>query len=278
MGKGTLGEMSERRKYDFVFSLGAACSCSQALRLAGLQFASYPFDWLYGGGLANRARLLVTDFAGWLDEARLVKHNIDWKLEHEPYRNEDTGIVFKHDFDWNTPLSSSLPGVKAKYARRIKRLYERIGGAKRVLAVWINTPTSKRIGAEEARKAHEMMAAHWPEAGIELLVLNCERGVGFETRKDETQDGVRIIGYDYYDGRDEFIDNEKMAKFLASEYCADDYRSEQERKEWPRKRKLLKYATYNATTWLEYAINRWHYRMYRHFRKWIEKKGLSRLG
>ena len=90
--------------------------------------------------------------------------------------------------------------------------------------------------------------------------------------------GVTVVSFDYYDGREEFIDNEKMARFLAARLSAVDYRSEDERRAWPAKRRALKYAQYNATGRWSYFVNRAHFRLYRHFRKWVEKKGLDRLG
>ena len=46
--------------YDFVFSLGQACTCSMTLRHAGLQFASFPLDWVSGGSLASRTALVAS--------------------------------------------------------------------------------------------------------------------------------------------------------------------------------------------------------------------------
>ena len=34
-----------KKEYDFAFSLGFSCACSESLRAEGLQFASCPFDW-----------------------------------------------------------------------------------------------------------------------------------------------------------------------------------------------------------------------------------------
>ena len=50
------------KKYDFVFSIGEACSCTQVLRQQGLQNASYPFDWLFGSTLVKRCEILANEF------------------------------------------------------------------------------------------------------------------------------------------------------------------------------------------------------------------------
>ena len=33
-------------KYDLIFSMGEACSCSEAIRRLNYQDFSYPFDWV----------------------------------------------------------------------------------------------------------------------------------------------------------------------------------------------------------------------------------------
>jgi len=268
----------ERKQYDFIFSLGAACSCSQSLRLAGLQFASYPFDWLYGGTVGTRVRGLVDGVDAWFAEGSLVKHGIPWKLEHEPYRNVENGIVFKHDFDWNRPLSETLPAVRGKFARRLERLRGRISASRRVLAVWLATPTTKPPSDQELLDCRKAMADRWPGVDIEILALACEGGRAAGDAAVRDLGGVTVVSFDYYDGREEFIDNERMAAFLASRLSAVDYRSDEERRAWPARRRALRYAQYNATGWWSYMVNRAHYRLYRHFRRWIEKKGLDRLG
>ena len=267
------------RPYDLVFSLGAACSCSQALRLAGLQFASYPFDWLYGGSLTTRVDGLLNGLDGWFDPDCLAKHAIPWTFEHEAYRHAATGIVYKHDFDWNRPLAETVGPVREKYARRLKRLEDRLAQASRVLAVWLATPTTEPPADDELVACRARLAARWPAAGIELLVLACERGrPQAERRVRDVAPGVRVVSFDYFDGRDEFVDNERMAAFLKGEIAATDYRTPAERRAWPAKRRALRYAQYGATNAWAYFVNRAHVRLYRHLKRWLARKGLDRLG
>lgn len=266
------------KSYDFIFSLGAACSCSQSLRLAGLQFASFPCDWLYGGTPVVRAQGLADGFRGWFDRELLVKHNVPWNLEHESWRNTGNDIVFKHDFDWNKPLEVTLQGVRDKYTRRRARLDRLIIQAKRVLAVWINTPTSKPVAEADFQAVRKVFENHWPGIQFDILVLTCERGRAFVDRTDCETDGIRMVAWDYDDGREAFVNNARMAKFLSSEYTMKDYRTEEERRGWPARQKALRYAQYNATGWWQYAVNRVHYRLYRHFKRWIECRGLDKLG
>ena len=57
-----------RERFDFVFALGSGCACSRMLRERGLQFASFPLDWVggisfavgAGGALRQTAGLIVS--------------------------------------------------------------------------------------------------------------------------------------------------------------------------------------------------------------------------
>ena len=59
--------MKNKKNYDLYLSYGAVCSCSTVLRASSLQFWSYPFDWLGGADVVERAELISNDFEGWLE-------------------------------------------------------------------------------------------------------------------------------------------------------------------------------------------------------------------
>ena len=269
---------TQPESYDVVFSLGAACSCSQSLRAAELQFASFPFDWIYGGTPLARARGLVDGMGGWFGEGDLVRHAVPWKFKHESWRNVRNGIVFKPDFDWNTPLEKMIPAVREKYERRRMRLCGLLDGAVSALAVWINPPTRPPLSEGEVRPVLDLFRARWPHVRFDVLLLNCEPGRAFAARRSETRDGLTIVSYDYDDNRAEFLDNDKMARFLKTLLTVRDYRSESERRAWPARRRKLKYAQYNAKNGWDYLVNRMIYKLYRHFRKRMEQRDLLRLG
>ena len=131
------------KKYDVIFSIGSACLCSQMLRRAGLQFCSYPFDWLADCGFSERIDFLVSDFKDFFNPEDFYftgRHNAD---EHNPcdvYKNDKTGIVFNHDFACGVPFDVSYPAVKAKYDRRINRLLNDIDRHKNILIVFTEVP------------------------------------------------------------------------------------------------------------------------------------------
>lgn len=59
--------MKKIKKYDFIFSLGAACSGSYALRKRNFQIYSLPFDWLMGSDFLSRINLIKNHFSNWFN-------------------------------------------------------------------------------------------------------------------------------------------------------------------------------------------------------------------
>ena len=53
-------------KYDLIFGIGEACSCTQILRKSLLQNCSYPLDWLYGLDFSKRVDILVSEFSDFI--------------------------------------------------------------------------------------------------------------------------------------------------------------------------------------------------------------------
>ena len=138
--------MNKKQLYDIIFSLGEACSCTQALINNNLRYSSYPFDWLWGGTFLDRVNILVSNFNRFIEKNDLVSceyNNGDQKNLCDVYKNEYTGLVLNHDFPAGVPLEESYPMVAEKYQRRINRLLDNIKNADSVLIVYIETPNNK---------------------------------------------------------------------------------------------------------------------------------------
>lgn len=160
--------------YDFVFSLGAACSCTESLRRNFLQRNSYPLDWLYGSDLAGRINFLLSDFDGFLEQADLHFLNATNKDKRhlcDIYKNERTGIVFNHDFPAGIPLEKSFAKVKQKYERRIERLYANIKSSQKILMVFIETPCNVDKLSDDSvlLKQYARLEEKFPNNDIDLL-------------------------------------------------------------------------------------------------------------
>ena len=141
--------MSKRKKikkYDLIFSIGEACFCSSTLRSLNLQDASYPFDWIGGCSFAERCNLIVNKFNNRFFE----KDDLEY-LDTAPqennyvYINKYNNLSFNHDFPVNVPFDEAYKLSKAKYDRRLKRMYENIDKASSVLLVYMELPSDNHI-------------------------------------------------------------------------------------------------------------------------------------
>ncbi|MBE6443117.1 MAG: hypothetical protein E7020_00420 [Alphaproteobacteria bacterium] len=135
--------MNGKLKYDLVFSLGEACSCTQALRSSNLQYASYPLDWLFGSDFNGRMDILVSDFNKFIEQSDLQYSYSERSISCDAYLNNKNQITFNHDFPAGISLEESYPMVAEKYQRRINRLLDNIKNADSVLIVYIEIPNNE---------------------------------------------------------------------------------------------------------------------------------------
>ena len=226
-----MARKKSKQHYDFVFSLGQACSCSSSLRAAKLQYASYPFDWLYGSDITGRADILANGFQGWLDRNDLVYQGD----RHHPqpchiYKHAETGIIFNHDFPLSQTLDESWESVNEKYNRRIDRLFREIGKSKKVLAVYMESPEKGRITSDEMLiDAQKRMAGKFPDVQIDLLYLYCDGNLAPEAMKiTDLNEYVKTAAFDYSDhapNTPAFAVDTARAGVLLKRYCASDRRT-----------------------------------------------------
>jgi len=161
-------------KYDFIFSLGAACSCTQMLRKAQLQFASYPLDWLFGSDLAGRVDIVISRFERFLEIDDLSYSHSERSISCDAYHNAFNDLTFNHDFEAGKSLNETFPAVKEKYDRRIKRLFDRIDQAKSVLGVYIETPDSgiSKYTKQDLENIHAKLKNAFPDKRFDLLYVS----------------------------------------------------------------------------------------------------------
>lgn len=162
-------------EYDFVASIGYDCHCATMLRKLGLRSCSSPLDWLTAAPLETRLRLVETRFAGFLEKRNMRK------LEKEPdapgkgndhYEDAATGLRFFHDFRETLPFDEAYEQVRAKYDRRIARLYDNVAKARRTLFVWCD---AARPLPEETRAAAEgRLRAAFPGCDVRLLAVRSD--------------------------------------------------------------------------------------------------------
>ena len=206
----------KRKKYNFIFSIGEACSCTQALRQQGLQNASYPFDWLYGSTFVERCKILADEFKYFIRKEDLeFAYSYDVSgLTSDAYHNKLNGIIFNHDFSNSLEFEEAYPLVKEKYDRRIKRLLEKIKNSKSVLAVYLETPTTghSEISNQEIFQGYSILREKFGDK-ISLLYIKNNKG---ETVIEEFENGkiIKVIG-DYKDYDSELDYQVKRLEIIA---------------------------------------------------------------
>ena len=209
-----------KQKYDFIFSIGERCACSEALRRSNLQFASFPFDWLYCIDFEQNAQFISHHFDGFLASERLVDMNIENGDPENPcrvYRDSQTGIVFNHDFPANLSFEHGFPLVSEKYRRRINRLYQRIQSAKKILAVYMEAPTTNHPAADKTQimAGYRILCQTFPEQEVHILYLTNQKGT---LEINQLCPNVTLVAFDYKrkkpGGYDYSIDTAALAKFF----------------------------------------------------------------
>ena len=167
-----------KNKFDLIVSLGKDCACTSYLRKCGLQYNSYPFDWLTYAPFANRIKLVVEDFKDFLNLEDLKMMQKPTEFGSDPnndyYENISNQLYFWHDFPTGIPLEESYPEVNAKYQRRIKRLYEKIEQAQKILFVWFAHNSLQKI--DDIRDAYKKLKEKFEDKEVYLLVIeNCQK-------------------------------------------------------------------------------------------------------
>ena len=227
--------MTEQKHYDLVFSLGQLCACSQVLRVAKLQFASFPLDWVSGGTAESRATLIASRFDGWLEKEDFVYEASNPKQNGLGiYENRRTGLRHPHDFS-DVTIDRTYDAVREKYRRRTERLLRLIAQSRRVLCVYIVPPEQPAVAAESLTAARRILSAANPGVAFDIICFSCENGVAFSRRRIETPaEGITTITFDYRNAISN-VDIDHAAQALAElGVTATDPRSEEERKAYAR--------------------------------------------
>ena len=260
----------KKEKYDLVFGLGMACSCSQTLRRAELQHLSFPGDWtapVWGEpppehDLRARVEMMRDDLEGLLEERELVFHGPHEWNGKDIYINHRNGYVFNHDFPHGVPLHDSLPKIQAKYARRQARLYELIRQSKKVLVVRIDRPDCKHpTPLDDCRYARETLAKKFPGVRFDFLLMQMDAGRAFAERTVETlEPGFTRVAFDYWDkspGVQSYQPKFEETVAAVSALCeVRDYRTAAEKRAYWLARARQRWAKYGATTFLGYVWRR----------------------
>jgi len=264
------------KKYDFAFSLGAACAASQALRCAGMQFASYPFDWTAGSDIVSRARMIATDFEHWLESDQLELTDVLYgSLNASLYRDRRSGITFVHDFPAGCYLEDELPVVREKYRRRIDRLIKGLESGKRVLAIYNEIPYREPDTDAHILEAYELLRRRFPETEIDIVYF-AEEPSFTKPHEYALNDHVMKVLVDYHMIAGGYVSLEanagKMISYLKSRVEVIDQRTPEQKKAFAAvsdNREKDKWGT-GIARW----INRRAFKLYRRLERFLSDRGV----
>lgn len=176
----------KKKKYDLIFGIGEACSCSSTLRSANLQVRSYPFDWLFGSTFIDRVKILVNNFENLIRLEDIVCTGNNGIPHHlcDIYTNTANGLGFNHDFLSGCNPADEIDEVVEKYRRRGERLIKSAESAKRILAVWIDSPGSnwKKKNDDDFIEGIKILQQRFPDAKVDLLVIEWEIGREYKNK------------------------------------------------------------------------------------------------
>lgn len=231
--------------YDLAFSLGQACACSMSLRLARLQFASFPFDWVVECPLTRRIEIILSGFDHWFDASDFVYDGTNAINGLGNFHNIRTGMHHPHDFQ-DGPIELSYANAAAKYHRRTTRLLTMLEHSEKILCVCVDK--SERRGPPppaitELSDARTALSAAYPNAAFDFIHFALDRDIPFDRRRITTPaDGIMEIKFDYHhDTKD--VDCKMVAQALqALGIKVRDYRTKAERNAHRLKKQMKKYG------------------------------------
>lgn len=262
-----------KKKYDLAFGIGMACSCSESLRRAGLQYLSFPGDWTIPSladdeqpalvhDLPYRARILISPPEDFFAIENIRNLNAVSNTGREVYANIKTRYVFNHDFPVGSNLNEELPKVAEKYRRRYERLISLICASKRVLVLRVDRPNAlEPTPTEDAREVIDLLNKTFAPTRFEMLVLSYEKGRALGAMKEETlAEDLSRWTFDYKNPKPDALPHEihvpMVGELLASRLAVKDYRTRAERKAHAKAKRLARYARVGATNVFGYHLAR----------------------
>lgn len=267
-----------RTTYDVIFSVGGACCCSEALRIARLQLASFPLDWIAGSDIRTRVDLLVQNL-GDLVSPGLMRHIEELDIEDKYlYRNVKYVFNFPHDFPKGVPFETQMPKVEEKYARRMRRLDSLLTKARRALFVWVDVPSSPEVSDEDVSWCRERLAERWPGVAFDAFVFKADDGIPFARREIRRQPHVTTVRFAYRDfgfaGAGWRADHDILAACLAKGLKVRDYRDASDRARWEAFEATNKWNRFKTSNPLRRVVRGMEYRLYKHLLKRLTRKGV----
>ena len=227
-----------RTRYDLAVPMGRACSCTQTLRRAGLQYLSLPMDWIVrpsdsGPDIRLRADSICDGFHKRFEPEDFEPIETLPIHAHNRYLNRHTGVAYLHDFPKDIPFAEAFPKVKEKYERRYARLLRLIGESRRVLLVLVDRPDVHfATPDEDCRYARRRMQERFPHARFDFVHFSYVPDLPYWDLRERTVDGFTDVAFDYRDYTPgemlDSVDLNMTARYMRTRFTVRDYRSKEE--------------------------------------------------
>lgn len=145
-----------------IISLGFNCQVAYQLRLYGLRYEAYPFDWIICPFNAV-IKLIEDDFKYFLDPQYLkFIHTENQKHILNTYYD----IKFLHDFRLSESFMEDYESVKETYTRRIERFYQKMNESSPALLI------RKKINQEESLQLKQVLSNKFPHSNFTIIAVD----------------------------------------------------------------------------------------------------------
>ena len=263
---------SRVKRFDMAFSMGFSCGGTMALRRAGMQFASYPLDWIGSPGIVASARMIASDFAGWFEKEDLQLVAVrGGSFQNNVYQNRKTRFGFPHDFPRFFRFDEKYPETAEKYRRRIARFMKDLGAAKASLAVYIERPVNSRATDADLAEAKRILETKFPAVKFELVYFFLDEGCK-DFAETAVAEGITAVACNYvqYDHgeKSHAIVADVPAAYFRGRFEVPDRRSEAEKTAYAAEKKADRRKKFGG------KLNEIKYRIYRKLEKELQEKGL----
>jgi len=264
--------MTNKKTYDIAFSMGFSCGGSLALRKAGLQFASYPLDWIGAPGIVKSARMVAAGFPDWFERDDLQLVNVrGGSFQTNVYLNRRTGFGFPHDFSRFKTFDESFPPNAEKYARRVSRFLSSLSSAKTALVVYIERPIDPRASDGDLVEARRILSERYPETSFDIVYFyRVPEAKGFA--EESVADGISAVACEYAQMDHGEISHaiawSVPAKLLEERFGLSKVPDAESEKAYEAQRKAERRKLFGS------KIDEWKYRLYRKLEKDLQEKGI----
>lgn len=267
-----------RDHYDVAFSIGGGCACSQMLRRAGMQFASFPFDWAGVKRIPTKLEILADDFRTILSREHMEFVEPNTAKDKDVYINKANGMLFLHDFPRGVPIAEAYDEVAEKYRRRGERLLSLISKSKHVLVVHVCIPSYTPHEDAEFLESYEIIRRRFSGVEFDFLSISQKAGCSFSGRNvRKVGEHLFRIDFDYKSEGSETIGDERILAGAFKQLVASvsDYRTPAEKAAFAKARREKMLAFYHARNGWELFINKIYYKLMHHFQNRLERKGFK---